>query len=74
MRDVHAVLFQKEHDLERVRKEVAALRTVIPLLDDEECQEARPAPVESPAAETHDQNLHDLKMYYPFARHRYEHG
>jgi hypothetical protein len=35
MKDLHTVLQQKEQDLERVRKEILALLTVIPLLADE---------------------------------------
>jgi hypothetical protein len=35
MKDLNAVLRQKEQDLERVRKEIVALLTVIPLLTDE---------------------------------------
>ena len=32
MKDLHIVLSQKEHDVERVRREIRALLTVIPLL------------------------------------------
>lgn len=32
MKDLHRVLSQKERDIERVRKEIEALRFVIPLL------------------------------------------
>jgi hypothetical protein len=35
MRDPHSVLRQKDMDLERVRKEIQALQTVIPLLVDD---------------------------------------
>lgn len=35
MKDVHQVLRQKESDIVCVRKEIEALRTVIPLLVDE---------------------------------------
>jgi len=35
IRDLYQVLRQKELDLERTRKEVEALRSVIPLLSDE---------------------------------------
>jgi hypothetical protein len=35
MKDVFAVLYQREMDLERVRKEIEALRAVIPLLGEE---------------------------------------
>jgi hypothetical protein len=36
MRDLYQVLRQKELDLERTRKEIEALRSVIPLLSEEE--------------------------------------
>jgi len=39
MRDLYQVLRQKELDLERTRKEIEALRSVIPLL----CEEAERA-------------------------------
>ena len=35
MRDLYQVLRQKEMDLERIRREIEALRSVIPLLSDE---------------------------------------
>jgi hypothetical protein len=35
MRDLYQVLRQKELDLDRIRKEIEALRSVIPLLSDE---------------------------------------
>ena len=35
MRDLYQVLRQKEMDLERIRREIEALRSVIPLLTDE---------------------------------------
>jgi hypothetical protein len=35
MKDVLAVLYQREMDLERVRREIEALRAVIPLLGEE---------------------------------------
>ena len=35
MKDIHTVLRQKEQSLERVRKEILALRTAIPLLTDD---------------------------------------
>ena len=36
MKDPHSVLREKEQDVERVRKEIQALLTVIPLLADEQ--------------------------------------
>jgi hypothetical protein len=36
MKDPHSVLCEKEQDVERVRKEIQALLTVIPLLADDQ--------------------------------------
>ena len=36
MKDPYSVLREKEHDVERVRKEIQALLTVIPLLADDQ--------------------------------------
>jgi hypothetical protein len=36
MKDPHSIMHEKEQDLERVRKEVQALLTVIPLLADDQ--------------------------------------
>lgn len=74
IKDVFAVLFQKEHDVERLRKEVAALRAAIPLLTEDGDFREEPPKAKPRVPDLHDQPLHDLKMYYPFARHRYEHG
>ena len=35
MKDAYAVLLQKERELQRVRSEVEALRSIVPLLADE---------------------------------------
>jgi hypothetical protein len=35
MRDLYQVLREKEQDVVRVRKEIEALRAIIPLLDDD---------------------------------------
>ena len=45
MRDLYQVLREKELDLERTRKEIEALRSVIPLLSDESqrADKARPS-------------------------------
>jgi hypothetical protein len=45
MRDLYQVLRQKELDLERTRKEIEALRSVIPLLSEEleRAEKARPS-------------------------------
>ena len=44
MRDLYQVLRQKELDLERTRKEIEALRSVIPLLEESErAEKGRPS-------------------------------
>lgn len=45
MKDVYAVLLQKEKDIQRVRREVDALRLVIPLLSEEPGQSPQTADV-----------------------------
>ena len=51
MRDLYQVLRQKELDLERTRKEIEALRSVIPLLAEEmERDKSRPTLAQSVAA------------------------
>ena len=73
MKDPHTVLRQKDLDLERVRKEIQALLTVIPLLADDptssevmhEVQSAlSQAPVDLP-----DNDMAKLEIYFPFVRH-----
>jgi hypothetical protein len=73
MKDPHSVLRQKDLDLERVRKEVQALLTVIPLLADsppfsDVINEVRlvsfPAHVDPP-----NNDMAQLELYYPFVRH-----
>ncbi|HZQ67640.1 MAG TPA: hypothetical protein VFA68_03895 [Terriglobales bacterium] len=39
MKDPYAVLLQKEREMERVRNEVQALRSIVPLLAEEESKE-----------------------------------
>jgi hypothetical protein len=73
MKDPYTVLRQKDLDLERVRKEIQALLTVIPLLADDptssdvmhEVQSALSrAPVDLP-----DNDMAKLEIYFPFVRH-----
>lgn len=45
MKDVYAVLLQKEKDIQRVRREVEALRLIIPLLSEEPGQSPQTADV-----------------------------
>ena len=72
MKDVYAVLSQKEEDVLRVRKEVQALITVIPLLADQEqtADDFYQILLSSTPATVADGNgMADLERYYPFVRH-----
>ncbi len=42
MKDPYAVLLQKEREMQRVRSEVEALRSILPLLSEEASAEAPP--------------------------------
>jgi len=73
MKDPHSVLRQKDLDLERVRREIQALLTVIPLLvDDPPTSEvvhevllaSSRTPVDPP-----DDDMDQLEICYPFVRH-----
>ena len=67
MKDPMVVLRQKETELARVRIEVEALQTVVPLLDDpmEQLPELISANV---STNSEDRNLADLEVYYPFVK------
>ena len=74
MKDLHTVLRQKEQDVERVRREIQALLTVIPLLADDQSASddlmhilrlASAGTVVEPT----DNGMADLETYYPFVRH-----
>ena len=73
MKDPHSVLREKEQDLARVRREIQAVLTVIPLLADDPPTSdvmnevplaSSPAPVNLP-----DNDMAQLELYYPFVRH-----
>jgi hypothetical protein len=73
MKDPHRVLHQKEQDLERVRKEIQALLTVIPLLADDlpssdVMNEVLLTSSRTPVAPS-DNDMAQLELYYPFVRH-----
>jgi hypothetical protein len=65
------VLRQKEHDVERVRKEINALLTVIPLICEENPSSNRVQETivnSSSMATELDKGRMDLELYYPFIR------
>jgi hypothetical protein len=73
MKDPHSVLREKEQDLERLRKEIQAPLTVIPLIADDAPRfdvmhelllALSRTPVDLP-----DNDLAQLELYYPFIRH-----
>lgn len=70
MKDLNAVLRQKEEDLERVRKEILALRTVIPLLMDEKPSSDIIQLLKSEAARVADDipkyDIDGMETYFPF--------
>jgi hypothetical protein len=73
MKDPYGVLREKEQNLGRVRKEIQALLTVIPLLADDKpssdiMHELLLACSRTPADPT-DNGMAELELYYPFIRH-----
>lgn len=76
MKDPHSVLREKEQDLERVRKEVQALRTVVPLLADDPADDQPSSDVmhelllavSRTPVDPSDRGMAELELYYPFAR------
>ena len=73
MKDLPIVLCQKEHDVERIRLEIQALLTVIPLLADDQPSSddvmnllrlASSRTVAEPSGD----GMADLETYYPFVR------
>jgi hypothetical protein len=74
MKDVLQLLFQKEKDLERVRHEVQALLTAIPLLADEDpvvedVMSQLGLSLSERLQQPADNGMADLQTYYPFVRH-----
>jgi hypothetical protein len=73
MKDPRSVLRQKDLDLKRVRREIQALLTVIPLLVDDSptsdvVHEVLLASSRGPA-DPPDDDMDQLEIYYPFVRH-----
>jgi hypothetical protein len=80
MKDLYAVLRQKEQDIVRVRREMQALLAVIPMLADDQSASELPASEEDQrnllsmvsaqsVAEPAPNDLADLETYYPFVKH-----
>jgi len=70
MKDPYCVLREKEKELERLRKEIQALLTVIPLLADRQpsdCVHERASSRRT--GDPPDKDMADLELYYPFVRH-----
>jgi hypothetical protein len=73
MKDLAIVLRQKEQDVERVRREIQALLTVVPLLADDQPSCDILHQLLLVAAQTavnlpHN-DLTELEIYYPFIKH-----
>jgi hypothetical protein len=72
MKDAYTVLSQKEQDVARLRKEILALLTVIPLLADDTPSSAkfRAQSLSSsrPIPDSTDNGMAELERYYPFTR------
>ena len=66
MKDPYLVLWQRQEDLKRVRREVEALRIAIHLLADDEVTVGMPPSV---LVRSSDDVRDELETYYPFARH-----
>jgi 3-methyladenine DNA glycosylase/8-oxoguanine DNA glycosylase len=68
VKDPTVVLRQKETELARVRIEVEALQTVVPLLDDPMEQLPELISAQNLSTNSADRNLADLEVYYPFVK------
>lgn len=70
MKDVKAVLYQKEQELERVRKEILALLTVIPLLTNDKPNVDIIQFLKSDSSKVADDvpkyDMESMETYYPF--------
>jgi hypothetical protein len=70
MKEPYRVLREKEQDVERVRKEIQALHTVIPLLSDDQpsSDDLMPALILSASRESADSPDNGMADLEPFAR------
>jgi len=71
MKDPYRVLREKEQDVERVRKEIQALHTVIPFLSDDQLSsdDLMPALLSSVSRESVDSPDNPMTDLEPFVRH-----
>jgi hypothetical protein len=73
VKDPHTVLRQKEQEIERVRREIQALLTVIPLLADDQPSSDLASLMSSASSrmseEPSGKGMADLETYYPFVKH-----
>jgi hypothetical protein len=72
VKNLHAVLIQKEQDVARVRKEIQALLTVIPLLADNASVwdelEMHFSNCSPETQQSISEGMAALELYYPFVR------
>jgi hypothetical protein len=72
MKDPHSVLRQKDQDVERVRKEIRALLTVIPVLADDQSSsdvmQELLLPLSRATVDPPDDDMAQLQIFYPFVR------
>ena len=72
MKDPRSVLRDKEQDLDRVRNEIRALLTVIPLLADDppsaDLMNQLPLAPSPTHVDPPDNDMAQLELYYPFVR------
>ena len=72
MKDPNSVLRQKDLDLERVRTEIQALLTVIPLLADDppsaDLMNLMPLASSPTHVDPPDNDMAELELHYPFVR------
>ena len=71
VRNVYAVLSQKEQDVARVRREIQALLIAIPLLENEQptWEELKPSWANGLRADPpSEEALRELEAYYPFIK------
>ena len=73
MRELLTLLLQKQRDVERVRREIQALRLVIPLLANDQpfsddVIHQQPLASSRTVVDSSDKGMADLETFYPFVR------